>query len=239
MNPWAIPPLITFVISILTGVVVFRGSPDSNTNRIFLILTGLIALLMLSDIMTTTTVDQGQALTWHRIAAPGWILLGPAFLQFTLAYTHRRNALLEKLGKRMWRKQSYPVVYGLGLILVGIFWTTDLFIAEANPSIWGVQISYTVWLVIPIAYSAACGIPGLSYLYRATAKKRWAIERRQAAMILTGALVGGCGLAILKVLSWTFASSASALAAIPLLPATLLVAVAILKYRVTHIRRMG
>jgi len=223
MNLWFAPSFVTFVCSISLIVVVFRRDPRSPISRHFALTLAMITWWALGSTLAKLTTNPDVALVVYKIFAPGWILIGGAFLNFSMIYSGRRGVL--------GRKAFYFLLYGPGIILSGLFLATDFFICGVTSSHWGFLPLNTRFSLIPVLYSATCMVPSFPLLFRAMTERQWELDRKQASLVLLGGIIGWYGLMIMGAVPWLFSLRMPELSAVPLLSAMFLISLAILKYK--------
>jgi PAS domain-containing protein len=174
-----VPLLACITCCMLTVAILARGSANLS-NRLGAALTSSAAFWALCEMLWSASYEADTALFLVRLAAWGWIPIGPITLHLFLCITghpaRQRPHLIVGL---------YAVSIALGVMAVATPWLD----AAAVPTPWG--WGYRVGPAFPVAYLFAAGTfaAGLALGIRSFRSALAPGERRQAYVLLGGMLL--------------------------------------------------
>ncbi|MHB8895970.1 MAG: hypothetical protein ACYC99_12460, partial [Candidatus Geothermincolia bacterium] len=110
--------LLTIPINLALGLYVLSRDPRRTLNRLFFVLTILLAIWGAGEVISLAALSTQAVLVGRKVAAVGWIMLAPVTVHFTLVLT-RRLRILEK-----WWLVLLPYALFGTLVVLGL--TTSL-----------------------------------------------------------------------------------------------------------------
>ena len=76
MRAYLALPLLAALIAIGCGTAIAALSPRERANQLGALVMASIALWAGCEVLWTAALTEDAALTWHRVAAPGFVFLG-------------------------------------------------------------------------------------------------------------------------------------------------------------------
>jgi len=111
MNPFLALPLFAALIATATAAVIIALNPRERANRAGALLMGSVAWWSACEVLWKQAESADVALVWHRVAALGFIFLGPHAALF-LTSLHQRG--LPRLDR------GIPAFYAVNAIFLGV-----------------------------------------------------------------------------------------------------------------------
>lgn len=214
--------ITTFLVSVYLGVWIFHKGPRERLNRIFALLAAAVALRAITDFGIRAASTSDVALVWARISGFGWIFIGAIFLHFVLVLTRREGGLDNKL--------RYLALYGPGIFFLGMLWLTGWVHPGMQQVSFGLVTIPGQGFVAAMLYVLVVSILGIYYCFN-TYHKSAGLEKTQVGLIGASAIVPVVGGTISGIVIPLMGIVVYKLWIIFLLPAVILFAVAVARYK--------
>jgi len=127
MNPYAIPPLITSILFLVTGAYVYLYNKKSSVNSTFALEWLAVFIWQFGYFIAYSIHDKNAALLWIKILYIGVVFLPSIFYHFVME-------LLKKKSKNL-----IVLNYFMSLAFIGSIFFTKKFISGTHTFYWGFQ----------------------------------------------------------------------------------------------------
>ncbi len=128
MHPYALVPLTACIVSAAIALTLWIREPDSRPNHPIIAVSGAAAWWALCELAWNLSTSEDAALRLLRLAAPGWLALGPLAVSTIL---HSLDAPPARV------QRALAVLYTLAGAALAVTWTTPWMIAGAHRTSWG------------------------------------------------------------------------------------------------------
>jgi len=145
MNPLLALPLVAALIAAATGAGITAFNPRDRANRAGAVLMGSVAWWAACEVMWQQADDAVAALFWHRLAALGFVFLGPHAARFVVSLHKRGLPRLQRL---------LPAFYGINAIFLGLTWSGALMLDHMRPVESGWRLAPGPLLIFWLAQTA-------------------------------------------------------------------------------------
>jgi PAS domain S-box-containing protein len=183
MNLLAFISLLSFLIYVYLGIIVYLKQSENELNRTFFIYSLLVVYTCITDFQMRVAESFVAALFWFRVGSL-WHLLLSALMHFVIVFTQaakrRRNRLL------------YIPLYSAGLVFAYLDFSANLVLDGPKPSPWGWSYGtlQPTWLGdLYAVWSGALIALGILLCLRYFLKVRDGREKQRAKYVLIGTSV--------------------------------------------------
>jgi hypothetical protein len=216
MNPYVIPSLIVFVISVCLGFYILYKNPKERVNRVFALFMLVSAFFFFSEFMTRAATSVESALTWGKLSSANSFLLTSIFVHFTFVFPKRaaKGRYTIPILFYVFAALLFPLTIGTNLIASGIHRVDYGFDIMGGPA-------YPVLLIYALS-AVGCAI---FKLVRSYTQARLEIERKQLRLLVFGAFAASAYGFIVYWLVWP------ALGSLAILIVAIFILYALLKYK--------
>ena len=133
MRAYLALPLLAALIAIGCGTAIAALSPRERANQLGALVMASIALWAGCEVLWTAALTEDAALTWHRVAAPGFVFLGAHAVWFIGHLQTRGLARLQR---------AVPFLYALFAPFLALCWFGDSMLA-------GMTRTEVGWSLVP------------------------------------------------------------------------------------------
>lgn len=136
-----LPSLIAFSALTFLAFYIYFKNPYNYLNKIFIIFLLCSAFWAFAEAAIDTRDSPEWALFWTKVAALGWIFLGPTYIHFILILTRRMKMLL--------RLPVLFLIYVPALVFLYFTWRTDFILTydfTKRGMLWDVPVGRFFWL---------------------------------------------------------------------------------------------
>jgi signal transduction histidine kinase len=146
-------PLLAALVATACGATMAALNPRERANQLGALVMASVAFWAGCEVIWNVAPDEASALRWHRIAAPGFLFLGPHAAWF-VCLLHGRG--LPRVGRLV------PWLYAVNGVFLVLCWSGDTMLAGMTRTSWGYCLrpgpALGAWLAITlVAVSFALG----------------------------------------------------------------------------------
>jgi len=145
MGPLPALSLLAALISAASGAMIAALNPGERANRAGALLMGSVAWWAGCEVMWQQAATASDALAWHRVAALGFVFIGPHAARFVIALHKRGLPRLER---------AVPIFYGVNAIFLGLTWSGALMLDHMEPAGPGWRLVPGPLLIVWLAQTA-------------------------------------------------------------------------------------
>jgi signal transduction histidine kinase len=133
MRAYLALPLLAALVATACGAAMAALSPRERGNQLGALVMASVAFWAACEVLWNVARDAESALLWHRVAAPGFLFVGPHAAWF-VCLLHGRG--LPRVGRLV------PWLYGVNAGFLALCWSGDWMLAGMARTDWG-------WCLVP------------------------------------------------------------------------------------------
>lgn len=182
MNVVAAITILATAVSLGLGLYVLSRGPRLRLNRIFFAITLVLVIYGIGDLVSVTAQSASVILLGRRISFTGWCLLGPLFLQFSMAIAGYERRL-----RHWW---AYLLLYGPFVAFVAVSWATHGMFLRVDRLADGSDKLIGGWMWYPVyGCVIAVIVAGIAIMSVKWATSRDPREKETAGFVVVAALI--------------------------------------------------